>query len=945
MRDMPDTKDFEAGVLSEIDTLVRELRGSRALAPAAPTVSDASLEKDLGLGSLERVELLSRLERRFGAKVSESVLREAETPRDLAAAFLESEEEIAVEAVTASERPTRHTLRAPPADASSLQEVLVRRAQAEPDNIHLFLREDKGPERVVTLSGLYSEALTVAGGLADMGVSRGDKIAIMLGTSRDFFSSFMGTLLAGAVPVPLYPPFTMSRLDDYIARQAGIVDNAEASVFITLDRGRGVGEVLKAKAPALRAIVTVSELVSRSQPCEPVLVDGSAPALIQYTSGSTGAPKGVLLSHQNLLANIRAIGQTLSIQPHDVGVSWLPLYHDMGLIGAWLTPLYFGIPVAIFSPLAFLARPERWLWTIHTRRGTISPAPNFAYELCARKIEASDVEGLDLSSWRVALNGAEPIAPETIERFTQRFSPCGFDAESFRPVYGLAESSLLVAAPKRRGKPRVVEFERDALERGRVARRAAPGSPARRLVSVGEAVSGHEIKIVDDTGARVENGVEGGVLFRGPSVMQGYYRNESATEAIRRDDGFLDSGDRGFRSDGELFITGRSKDIIIRAGRNLMPQDIEREVATVSDVRPGCVAAFGVTDEDSGTEKIVVVAETRASGDDEKARIRREIEASVLEAVGSPPDDVVLIPPRSILKTPSGKIRRSACKELYLRGGARRGRKTSWTWWARAGYRWCLAALSRGFCQAKRLAFGSYVAAVSALFVACGGLLALVVPSRRFFQWFVHRAARAYLTLTGIGLEVESAARLDGHAGPFVFAVNHASYLDAIPIMAALSIDYAFVVKREAAAWPFIGKFIERLGHLPIERAHAGESANTTLAMHELLAAGRSVVLFPEATFTYASGIRPFKLGAFKLAVESETPLVPVALVGTRRWLREGTWIPQRSRLKVVIGEPRTPREASFAGLVQLKEETAEFIASEVGEPRLDLIAAGPVLD
>ena len=943
MPNIPNIKDLEAGVLSEIDTFVRELRGSRALAAVVP---EASLEKDLGLGSLERVELLSRLERRFGAKVSESVLGEAETPRDLAVAFLESEQEIAIETATACYRTTRRSLQALPADARSLQEVLVKRAQAEPDNTHLFLREDKGPERAVSLSELYSEALTLAGGLTDAGVSRGDKVAIMLGTSRDFFSSFMGTLLAGAVPVPLYPPFTMNRLEEYIARQAGIVKNAEASVFITLDNRRAIGEVLKTKAPALRAIVSVSDLVSRSRPIEPVLVDGTEPALIQYTSGSTGDPKGVLLSHENLLTNIRAIGHTLSIQPDDVGVSWLPLYHDMGLIGAWLTPLYFGIPVAIFSPLAFLARPERWLWTIHTRRGTISPAPNFAYELCARKIEQSDMEGLDLSSWRVALTGAEPVAPNTIDRFTRRFSAYGFDAESFLPVYGLAESSLLVAAPRRREKPRVVDFDRDALERDRVARRAVSGTRSLRLVSVGEAVLGHEVKIVDDGGAAVEDGVEGSVLFRGPSSMQGYYRNESATAAIRRNEGFLDSGDRGFRSEGDLFITGRSKDIIIRAGRNLMPQEIESEVAKVAGVRAGCVAAFGVADQDAGTESIVVVAEARESSHDAKARIRREIEATVLDASGSPPDDVVLIPPRTILKTPSGKIRRSACRERYLRGGHRRnaGRnKTSWMWWARAGYRWYITALARGWRQAKRLAFGSYVSAVSVLFVAAGWVLALVVPSRRFFQRFVHRAARAYLALTGIRLEVEGAARLDGRAGPFVFAVNHASYLDAIPVMAALSIDYAFVVKREAATWPVIGKFIQRLGHLPVERVHAGESAKSTRAMHGLLENGRSVVLFPEGTFTYASGIRPFKLGAFKLAVESEPPLVPVALVGTRRWLRDGTWIPRRSALKVVIGKPRTAREASFSGMVQLKEETVELIAHEVGERRLDLIAAGPV--
>ncbi len=933
----PDRVELEIGVLREIEHFLRELRGARALAAIEP---EALLEKDLGLGSLERIELFSRLERRFDAKISDSALSEVQTPRALSRALLESDSKISLDYVGTDYQPSRLP---PPTSARSLTDVVVRRAQAEPDSAHLFLREDDGPERTVIVSELYSEAMTVYGGLRSSGVGRGDRVAIMLGTSRDFFSSFMGTLLAGAVPVPLYPPFSMARLEDYIARQARIVANAEASLFITLERGVAVGEILKARAPALREVVTVRDLVSRSRPFEPVRVGGDEPALIQYTSGSTGNPKGVLLSHANLLANIRAIGDTLNIQPTDVGVSWLPLYHDMGLIGAWLTPLYFGIPVAIFSPLAFLARPERWLWTLHTHRGTISPAPNFAYERCARKIEESDLEGLDLSSWRVALSGAEPIAPDTLERFTQRFSGYGFDANSFLPVYGLAESSLLVAAPRRREKPRVSSFDRDALERHGVARAITSESRVRRLVSVGEAVPGHEIRIVDEHGKQVEEGIEGGVLFRGPSSMQGYYRNESATQSIRRDGGFFDSGDRGFRFDGELYITGRSKDIIIRAGRNLMPQEIEAATASVAGVRAGCVAAFGVRAEETGTETVVVVAETHETDEDALSHLRRAIDSSVVTAVGAPPDDVVFIPPRSISKTSSGKIRRSACRDQYLRGQIGQSASPSRVWWIRAGYRCCVSALSRWWRTAGRMVFGGYVSMVTVFFLMGGWSLAVAIPSRRFFQKFVHRAARVYLAITGIRMEVEGKARLESQAGPFVFAANHASYLDAIPVMATLPIDFAFVVKKEAAGWPLIGTLIRRLGHLPIERTHAGESASSTRAMQELLGNGRSVVLFPEGTFTYASGIRPFKLGAFKLAVESGRALVPIALVGTRHWLRDGTFIPRRGALKVVIGEPRVASEASFSEIVRLKEETATWIAGTVGEPRLDLVAAGPV--
>ena len=425
-----DLSKLEAGVLREVDLLLRELKGARATLRVTP---DSLLEKELGLGSLERVELLSRLEKRFRVKISESALSEARTPRGVAKAFVHGEVEPSFEREAATYRPSRQ---APPEQAQTLAEVLMTRAQAEPDAAHVFMKEDGKPESTLTLGELYSEALTIAGGLSAFGIERDDKVALMLPTSRDFLTSFMGILLAGAVPVPLYPPFSMTGLQEYARRQAGIVANAQARIFITLERGLAVGDVLKTRARSLRDVVTTSELVARSRPVAPAIVGGDRAALIQYTSGSTGDPKGVELTHANLLANIRVIGTTLDIQPSDVGVSWLPLYHDMGLIGAWLAPLYYGIPVSIFSPLAFLARPERWLWTIHARRATISPAPNFAYERCARKIAEEDLEGLDLSSWRVALNGAESIAPETLAAFQRKFSPYGFREESFLPVYG-----------------------------------------------------------------------------------------------------------------------------------------------------------------------------------------------------------------------------------------------------------------------------------------------------------------------------------------------------------------------------------------------------------------------------------------------------------------------------------------------------------------------------
>ena len=265
----------------------------------------------------------------------------------------------------------------------------------------------------------------------------------MLPTSREFFLTFAGVLLAGGVPVPIYPPVRADRIAEYAERQSAILHNAEARLLVTFREAERVAKLLRPKVPSLQDIVTAADLLSENTargvaaPRVPSDANSADLALLQYTSGSTGNPKGVQLTHANLLANVRAIGEALAIRPDDVGVSWLPLYHDMGLIGAWLMPLYFGIPVVVLSPVSFLARPQRWLWALHRHRATITAAPNFAYELAVRKIADSDVEGLDLSSLRAALNGAEPVNAATLDRFASRFARYGFRREAFLPVYGL----------------------------------------------------------------------------------------------------------------------------------------------------------------------------------------------------------------------------------------------------------------------------------------------------------------------------------------------------------------------------------------------------------------------------------------------------------------------------------------------------------------------------
>jgi 1-acyl-sn-glycerol-3-phosphate acyltransferase len=922
-------------VLEELEAFLREARGSRALAALGP---DASLERDLGLGSLERVELLSRLESRFRARAPERTLGEAETPRDLARAFRDAVEAPGERPGEGKNRPSSSPFagRNPASESKSLPELLARWAQSAPDLPHVHLAED-GREETITYGDLYREALLVAGALRERGIRSGDSVAIMLGTSRGFFDAFMGALFAGAVPVPLYPPFSRSRIEEYARRQSAILENAKARILVTVREGRALGSVLRADAPVLREVVEIAELLELSRALDLPRMPGDAeePALIQYTSGSTGDPKGVLLSHGNLLANMRAIGAAVKMGPADVGVSWLPLYHDMGLIGAWLTPMYFGFPVTILSPLAFLARPEKWLWTIHRKRGTISPAPNFAYELCARKIAEADLEGLDLSSWRAALNGAEPIAARSLDRFEKRFARCGFRRASFFPVYGLAESSLLLTAPILGEEPRTEDVDRDQFQREGLARPAdrSDAEPL-RFVSVGRPIPGHEIRIVAESGEELPERREGRLLFRGPSAMKAYLDNPTATAAITRPDGFLDSGDRAFVADGDVFITGREKDLIIKAGRNLLPQDIEAAAAEVAGVRAGSVVAFGVPDPSSGTERLVVVVETKEEAGTERVRIESEVERSVTDLVGVPPDEVLAVPPRVVPKTSSGKIRRGECRGRYLSGElSRRGNISSRTS-ARIAFHSGLSRLREVLERALRLGYGAYLYTVTAAFVLSGWALVLVGVSRRGLRKIVLHGSRIYLKLAFVPLRTRGLELFQEREGPLVLVANHAGYLDPLPLMAALDLDYAFAIKREAFSWPFLGRILRRLEHVPVDRKKVEESAQSADALGAVLSSGRSLVLFPEGTFTRATGLRPFKLGAFQLAAETGIPVVPVALQGTRRLLRDGTWIPRRVPIGVEVGEPLSV-SPSFADVVRAKEETAEVLARLSGEPRL----------
>ena len=392
---------------------------------------DSRLDRDLGLDSLAVVEVLARLEDRFGVTLPEDALTRAECPADLVTLVGHASPHARVAPLArVSLRPAApHPATTSASAASTLVGVLDAYADDDPDRLHLRTVVE-GDDEPMTYGDLRRRAGETAAGLAARGVGPGDRVALMLPTAPGYFTTFFGVLLAGAIPVPIYPPTRRSQIEDHLRRHAGILDNAGAVMLVTVPEARRLGRVLRTHVPMMASVVTPAELAAPGEPePRPTLAAGDL-ALIQYTSGSTGSPKGVGLTHANLLANIGAMGEAAAVTPADVFVSWLPLYHDMGLIGAWLGSLCLGMPLVVMSPAAFLTRPARWLRTIAEVGGTISASPNFGYELCISKIDDSELKGLDLSSWRLAFNGAEAVRPETIEHFATRFAPFGFRAEA-----------------------------------------------------------------------------------------------------------------------------------------------------------------------------------------------------------------------------------------------------------------------------------------------------------------------------------------------------------------------------------------------------------------------------------------------------------------------------------------------------------------------------------
>lgn len=552
----------------------------------------------------------------------------------------------------------------PSGDLGTLLDLLARATEPSEGGLRFVARDESATEHSWAEVRRRGEA--VAASLAISGVVPGDRIALVYPTGIEFFAALFGALLAGAVPVPLYPPVRLGRLDEYFHRTARMIELVRARLVLADSRvQRILGEAIALARPPL-GCRTLDQL-PKGPSIPAVAVGPDDLALVQYSSGTTVDPKPVALSHRAILGQMDALNRFWSDTPEHKHscVSWLPLYHDMGLIGCVFPALARDAWLTLIGPELFIARPALWLRALSRYRATISPAPNFGYALCLSRVSDEEIEGLDLSAWEAALNGAEAAVPATMRAFIERFAPYGFRAAAFTPVYGLSEAALAVTFSDLSRPFVAARFDREALAREGAARVDEDG---REIASVGRPLPGYSVRVAGENGLPLPEGKIGRVWATGPSLMTGYFDQPEATERALSG-GWLDTGDLGFLHRGDLYLTGRAKDVVILRGRNYAPEEIERAVDSVPGVRTGCAVAASHLPEGADGEQLVLLIETaRGISAERRAALPRACRDAVLRAVGLPVEELILLAPGTLPRTSSGKLRRGEALRLHLAG-------------------------------------------------------------------------------------------------------------------------------------------------------------------------------------------------------------------------------------------------------------------------------------
>ncbi|MGC4113232.1 MAG: AMP-binding protein [Myxococcales bacterium] len=530
--------------------------------------------------------------------------------------------------------------------ANSLVEVLRKTAAECPDKLYLNLLDAANKPKELTFKAVLDGAERWARWLVSKKVERGSRIAVLLPTGEDFLFAFFGAQMAGATPVPLAFPLALGNHEPYVLSLAKIVTSAAPKLFVTVPNLEAPAKKLLESIPGCELFLPgqVSDAPAASFP----EIQPDDVALVQYASGRVHAPTGAVLTHRQVLSNVFGLGTALKLTADDVALTWVPLVHDMGLIGGLFTSLYWRCPLVVMPPQTFLMHPYLWLKNISQYKVTLAAAPNAGYQLCVKRVQERHLKEMDLSRWRLALNGAETVHPSTVQAFAEKFAPVGFNAKAMFPTYGLAENTLATACPSG-------EFRTEQIEGG------VP------VANLGGPLAGQELAVVDDANQIVAERVEGEVVVRGPCVMSGYLNNPEATRRAIDEKGWLHTGDLGFIAGGELCLTGRKKDMVIKMGRNYYPSDVEGLLASYPKTAGAPTLAFAAANLTEGTEDLILLVETEQPLDEAgKKALTTELNAEMLAKIGLRADKVIPMAKGALGNL--DRARRAELRRQYLEG-------------------------------------------------------------------------------------------------------------------------------------------------------------------------------------------------------------------------------------------------------------------------------------
>lgn len=555
---------------------------------------------------------------------------------------------------------------------TTFTDVLKEFYEREPDRVSLTLQHPGQPDFPITYRELVERSNDYAAAYARAGIQPGEVIILILQHGRELVYSFWGAVLLGAIPSMM--PFLTEKLspERYRADLAALFSHGKPTGIVTYPEFESDVKMLVAESENSIREIFITERIPRQEKLDFSSLPGTKQnehdiVLLQHSSGSTGLQKGVALSHRAIFNHLDAYGESIRLQKEDVIVSWLPLYHDMGLIACFLMPILRGVPVVQMSPFDWVRAPYRMLQAISTYHGTLTWVPNFAYNFCAQKIRDRDLEGVDLSSWRVSVNTSEPVKFKSHQMFYERFKSYGLRLETLQTSYGMAENVFAATQNDPSKLPYVEDIDREAFTSDKIARPAFDGRPSIQMMSCGKPIPNTIMRVVDNKGHDVPERHIGEIVLKSNCMLNEYYNRPDITKKAFLTGGWYMSGDYGYMYNGEFFIAGRKKDMIIVGGKNVYPQDLEVLACEVPGVHPGRTVAFGLFDESQGTEEVVIIAEVDTNDEAEHERVADEIRKHVTKNSAIAMRHVRVVGPKWVLKTSSGKVARTANKEKFIR--------------------------------------------------------------------------------------------------------------------------------------------------------------------------------------------------------------------------------------------------------------------------------------